>query len=76
MKLFPLIFKQGIEGKYIKTPSLIDKHAERTFHIDRSLDPAMRELARRILPVCINFSTIIRFVEGNKKDSYLFKQSL
>lgn len=55
----------GIEGKYIKTPSLIDKHAERTFHIDRSLDPAMREVAKRIVPVCANYSLIIRFVEGS-----------
>ena len=54
----------GIEGKFIKTPSLIDKHAERTFHIDRSLDPAMREVAKRIVPVCANYSLIIRFVEG------------
>lgn len=53
----------GIEGKYIKTPSLIDKHAERTFHIDRSLDPAIRELAKRIVPICSNYSLIIRFVE-------------
>ncbi len=55
---------KGIEGKFIKTPSLIDKHAERTFHIDRSLDPAMREVAKRIVPVCSNYSLIIRFVEG------------
>ncbi len=53
----------GIEGKFIKTPSLIDKHAERTFHIDRSLDPAMREVAKRVVPVCSNYSLIIRFVE-------------
>jgi gamma-tubulin complex component 2 len=53
----------GIEGKLIKTQGLIDIHAERTFHIDRSLDPAMRDLARRILPVCVNYSVIVRFVE-------------
>lgn len=53
----------GVEGKFIKTPSLKYKHDERTFHIDRSLDLAMREVARRIIPVCSNYSLIIRFVE-------------
>ncbi|RMZ99511.1 gamma-tubulin complex component [Brachionus plicatilis] len=53
----------GFEGKFIKTPSLGDKHAERIFHIERSLDPAMRELAKRILPVCSHYSLIIRFVQ-------------
>lgn len=56
--------KKGIEGKFIKTSSLIDKHSERSFNIDRSLDPAMRELAKRIIPVCTNYSLIMRFVEG------------
>ena len=55
---------KGIEGKYIKTPSLTDKYGERTFHIDRSLDSAMRDLSKRILPLCTYFSIIIRFVEG------------
>ncbi|CAF4649683.1 unnamed protein product, partial [Rotaria magnacalcarata] len=27
----------GVEGKFIKTPSLTDKQAQRSFHIDRSL---------------------------------------
>ncbi len=58
------ILLKGIEGKYIRTPCLIDRHAERAFHVDRLLDPAMRELAKRILPVCSNYSLIIRFVEG------------
>jgi len=31
-----LIFK-GIEGKFIKTPSITEKQAQRSFHIDRSL---------------------------------------
>lgn len=64
------ILLKGIEGKFIKTPTPIDKHAERTFHIDRSLDPAMRELAKRIIPVCSNYSLIMRFVEG--KLDYFF----
>ena len=54
----------GIEGTFIKTPTLLDKHSERTFHVDRSLDPAMRELTKRIIPVCSNYSLIRRFVEG------------
>jgi len=31
------LFEKGVEGKFIKTPSLTDKQAQRSFHIDRSL---------------------------------------
>ena len=75
---------KGIEGKFIKTPSLTDKQAQRSFHIDRSLGTAMpvisrgecwsrlwcyldatlRDLARRMVPLCSNHSLIVRFIEG------------
>jgi hypothetical protein len=32
-----ILIEKGIEGKFIKTPSLTDKQAQRSFHIDRSL---------------------------------------
>jgi gamma-tubulin complex component 2 len=54
----------GIDGKLIKAHNLLDKHADRSFQIERSLDPAMRDLAKRIVPICINYSLVIRFVEG------------
>ncbi len=77
-----MIFK-GIEGKFIKTPSITEKQAQRSFHIDRSLgkinkkifklktkkhrnylDPTLRDLARRMVPLCSNHSLIVRFIEG------------
>ncbi len=73
------MFEKGVEGKFIKTPSLTDKQAQRSFHIDRSLgkiiilllllffislDPTLRDLARRMVPLCSNHSLIVRFIEG------------
>jgi hypothetical protein len=73
------LFEKGVEGKFIKTPSLTDKQAQRSFHIDRSLgkiiilllllffislDPTLRDLARRMVPLCSNHSLIVRFIEG------------
>jgi gamma-tubulin complex component 2 len=55
--------EKGVEGKFIRTASLIDKHADRTFNVAR-IDSALRDLTKRIIPVCSNFSLIIRFVEG------------
>ncbi|CAF0999098.1 unnamed protein product, partial [Didymodactylos carnosus] len=62
----------GIEGKFIKTPSLslTDKQAERSFHIDRSLDPTLRDLARRMLPLCSSHSLIVRFIEERIQFKY------
>jgi gamma-tubulin complex component 2 len=57
---------KGVEGKLIKTATLIDKHADRTFHVAR-IDSALRDLTKRILPICTNYSLIIRFVEGKNR---------
>ncbi|XP_013411271.1 gamma-tubulin complex component 2 [Lingula anatina] len=54
---------EGIEGKYIHALTLKDRYGPREFTIDQSLDPSLRELVRRILPTCSNYSTVIRFVE-------------
>ena len=35
--------------------------------MDHSLDAAMRDLSKRILPLCTYYSIIIRFVEGLKQ---------
>ncbi|CAF5206855.1 unnamed protein product, partial [Rotaria magnacalcarata] len=54
----------------IKTPSLTDKQAQRSFHIDRSLDPTLRDLARRMVPLCSNHSLIVRFIEDRLQYKY------
>ncbi|CAF1021358.1 unnamed protein product [Rotaria sp. Silwood1] len=65
-----LLCMLGIEGKFIKTPSLTDKQAQRSFHIDRSLDPTLRDLARRMVPLCSNHSLIVRFIEDRSQYKY------
>ena len=42
------ICDQGVEGKFIKTPSLTDKQAQRSFHIDRSLGRTSENEQERI----------------------------
>ena len=39
---------KGIEGKFIKTPSLTDKKDQRTFHIDRSLGKIIKSSNRNL----------------------------
>ncbi|UJR27736.1 hypothetical protein I4U23_009013 [Adineta vaga] len=65
-----LLCMLGIEGKFIKTPSLTDKQAQRSFHIDRSLDATLRDLARRMVPLCSNHSLIVRFIEDRLQYKY------
>ncbi|CAF3021039.1 unnamed protein product [Rotaria sp. Silwood2] len=65
-----LLCMLGIEGKFIKTPSLTDKQAQRSFHIDRSLDQTLRDLARRMVPLCSNHSLIVRFIEDRSQYKY------
>ncbi|CAF0794160.1 unnamed protein product [Adineta ricciae] len=65
-----LLCMLGIEGKYIKTPSLTDKQAQRSFHIDRSLDATLRDLARRMVPLCSNHSLVVRFIEDRLQYRY------
>lgn len=47
-----------------KNLDLILENFERKFYsID--LDPTLRDLARRMLPLCSNYSLIVRFIEGS-----------
>jgi len=65
-----LLCMLGVEGKFIKTPTLTDKQGQRSFHIDRSLDPTLRDLARRMVPLCSNHSLIVRFIEDRSQYKY------
>uniref|UniRef100_K1PPH0 Gamma-tubulin complex component n=1 Tax=Magallana gigas TaxID=29159 RepID=K1PPH0_MAGGI len=55
---------QGIEGKYILARALTERYAPKEFMLDQSLDPSLQDLVRRILPLCCNYSTVVRFIEG------------
>ncbi|PVD28265.1 hypothetical protein C0Q70_10852 [Pomacea canaliculata] len=61
---------QGIEGKYILARALTERYAPKEFMIDQSLDPSLHELVRRILPLCSNYSTVVRFIEEKSAFEY------
>lgn len=61
---------EGIEGKYIRALPLKDRYGERDFAIDQSLDPSLRELVKRILPLCSNYSIVVRFIEEKSAFEY------
>ncbi|KAI0978858.1 hypothetical protein GJ496_004086 [Pomphorhynchus laevis] len=50
---------------------------KRSFHIDRTFNASLRELAERIIPLCESYSILIRFIEGSlQMDICIIKQSL
>ncbi|XP_050392733.1 gamma-tubulin complex component 2 isoform X2 [Patella vulgata] len=61
---------QGIEGKYILARALTERYASKEFMIDQSLDHSLQELVKRILPLCSNYSTIVRFIEEKSAFEY------
>ncbi|XP_070191427.1 gamma-tubulin complex component 2-like isoform X2 [Littorina saxatilis] len=65
-----LFCMQGIEGKYILARALTERYAPKEFMIDQSLDPSLQELVRRILPLCSNYSTVVRFIEEKSAFEY------
>ncbi|XP_060079665.1 gamma-tubulin complex component 2-like isoform X1 [Ylistrum balloti] len=68
---------QGIEGKYILARALTERYAPKEFMIDQSLDPSLQELVRRQLPLCSNYSTVVRFIEEKSAFEYgLVNQAL
>ncbi|XP_046359513.1 gamma-tubulin complex component 2-like [Haliotis cracherodii] len=61
---------QGIEGKYILARALTERYAPKEFMIDQSLDPSLQELVKRVLPMCSNYSTVVRFIEEKAAFEY------
>ncbi|KAK2144922.1 hypothetical protein LSH36_719g00006 [Paralvinella palmiformis] len=61
---------EGIEGRYIQALPLTDRYAQRDFRVDQTLDPSLREAVKRVLPLCSNYSTVIRFIEEKQAFEY------
>ncbi|KAK3086762.1 hypothetical protein FSP39_022926, partial [Pinctada imbricata] len=61
---------QGIEGKYILARALTERYAPKEFMLDQSLESSLQELVRRLLPLCSNYSTVIRFIEEKSAFEY------
>ncbi|XP_065295114.1 gamma-tubulin complex component 2-like [Dermacentor albipictus] len=53
----------GVDAIYIRSQPLQNPHAERTFTIDESADPSLKEMVKKILPLCSHYSTVVRFIE-------------
>ncbi|XP_076348938.1 gamma-tubulin complex component 2-like isoform X2 [Tachypleus tridentatus] len=67
----------GIEGDLIISKPLVDPYGPRTFVIDESADPSLRELLKRILPICSHYSVVVRFIEEKSQYQYgLVNQAL
>ncbi|KAF5399218.1 Gamma-tubulin complex component [Paragonimus heterotremus] len=54
---------QGNQGVYIKPAPLISRIASRTFHLDENMTPTLVDTANKILPICSDYSTIVRFID-------------
>ncbi|PIK61694.1 putative gamma-tubulin complex component 2 [Apostichopus japonicus] len=64
------IVNDGAEGKYTTLAYNQDKSGERSIVVDPSLDPSLRELANRVIPICTNYSTIVHFTEDKSSFEY------
>ncbi|XP_005091505.1 gamma-tubulin complex component 2 [Aplysia californica] len=65
-----LLNMAGQEARYILPRPLSEKYAAKEFLIDQSLDTSVQELVKRILPLCTNYSTVVRFIEEKSSFEY------
>ncbi|KAK2716064.1 gamma-tubulin complex component 2-like isoform X2 [Artemia franciscana] len=64
----------GIEGQYIFSEV---NNAVRTFTVDETMSPPLRDMVARFLPLCLDFSTVVRFSEDySRYDNGLVSQAL
>ena len=67
-----MLFDSHFSGKYIKSKELASELDKREFIIDNSLDPSLVTFVQRFLPIFVNYSTIMRFME--EKSAFEFGQ--
>uniref|UniRef100_T1JH36 Gamma-tubulin complex component 2 n=1 Tax=Strigamia maritima TaxID=126957 RepID=T1JH36_STRMM len=60
----------GIEGDYIHAQPMADKMNGYSFSLDESIDSSLKEMVRRVLPICANYSAVIRFIEKRSSFEY------
>ncbi|CAH1800217.1 unnamed protein product [Owenia fusiformis] len=61
---------EGVDGKYVYAKPLSDRYGERGFIIEPSVDPSLGALVKRVLPLCANYSTVVRFIEEKSAFEY------
>ncbi|XP_065876187.1 gamma-tubulin complex component 2 isoform X2 [Euphorbia lathyris] len=57
----------GVEGRYISIRRVRGKEGDVTFLVDPSMDLALQEMAKRILPLCESYLLIDQFVESRSQ---------
>lgn len=62
-----LFIMTGVDGTYIRSEKLLTGQRERTFTIDESAEPSLRDMAKKIFPLCSHHSLVVRFVEEKEK---------
>ncbi|XP_033104280.1 gamma-tubulin complex component 2-like [Anneissia japonica] len=65
-----LLVLKGSEARYILVRPSPGNPTPREFNVDQSLDVSLQELVYRILPMCSNYSIIMRFVEDKVSFEY------
>ncbi|XP_064628663.1 gamma-tubulin complex component 2-like isoform X2 [Lineus longissimus] len=65
-----LFCMEGVEGKYITAMPLTDRYSPKEFTIDQSLDPSLRDHVSRFLPLCSDYSIVVRFIEEKSAFEY------
>ncbi|XP_052126076.1 gamma-tubulin complex component 2-like isoform X1 [Frankliniella occidentalis] len=58
----------GLEGEYIVPHPPLEPNQLRTFAVSEGVDPSLRQLVEKILPLASYYSIIVRFIE--EKSSY------
>ncbi|XP_075727650.1 gamma-tubulin complex component 2 isoform X2 [Rhipicephalus microplus] len=62
-----LFIMLGVDAIYIRAQPLQSPYAERSFTIDESADTSLKEMVKKILPVCSYHSTVVRFIEEKQE---------
>ncbi|KAK8785899.1 hypothetical protein V5799_007733 [Amblyomma americanum] len=57
----------GVDGAYVRSQPLLNPHGERTFKIDETADPSLRDMVKKVLPLCSHYSTVMRFTEEKRE---------
>ena len=61
-----LYLMQGSSGRYI-TANQLPEDSKRSFNVDKTLDISLQALVLRIIPLCVNYSMVNRFIEEHAK---------
>ncbi|XP_077530570.1 gamma-tubulin complex component 2-like isoform X2 [Haemaphysalis longicornis] len=62
-----LFVMTGVDGTYIRSQPLLSLQSERTFTVDESAEPSLRDMVKKIFPLCSHHSLVVQFVEEKEE---------